>query len=82
MESFLNAASDDVFCVHEPRPDLFDLSIEKIREKKSYAFISEQIKKKRYPILKESLNQDKRKYVESNPFATFLFLNKNRHLNM
>mgnify|MGYP006430186865 CR=1 FL=1 len=72
MESFLNAASDDVFCVHEPQPDLFKVSLKKIREKKSSAFISEQIKKVRYPILKESLNQDKRKYVESNPFATFL----------
>ena len=71
MESFLNAASDDFFCVHEPNTDL-KVYLKKIRDKKSSVFISEQIKKIRYPILKESLNLDKRKYVESNPFATFL----------
>jgi hypothetical protein len=72
MESFLNATSQDVFCVHEPRPDLFDLSLEKIRLKRSSKVIMQRLKEARYEILNETLKQNKSKYIESNPFVPFL----------
>jgi hypothetical protein len=72
MESFLNAASQDVLCIHEPKPDLFDLSLEKIRLKKPSKVIMQKLKEARYEILNETLKKNKRKYIESNPFATFL----------
>ncbi|ARN76513.1 hypothetical protein BST97_15545 [Nonlabens spongiae] len=72
MEAFINKASHDVFCVHEPHPDLFNLSIEKYREKKSSNYIYEKLQESRYEVLHSFLNSRKSIYIESNPFAAFL----------
>ena len=66
MESFLNSASDDVFCVHEPQPDLFNISIEKMREKKKSELIKAKIKSARLGILNYFLQQGRSIFVESN----------------
>lgn len=72
MENFLNLASEDVFCVHEPQPDYFDISINKIRIKKPQSILHEEIKKARFNILTNFSKERKSIFIESNPFATFL----------
>jgi len=72
MESFLSGASDNVFCVHEPHPDLFDISIKKFRAGDSAKEIRQLILKARLSILKAYLSGSKNVYIESNPFASFL----------
>ncbi|MFC2126069.1 sulfotransferase, partial [Bacteroidota bacterium] len=72
FESFLNNASKDVYCVHEPQPDLFNISNNKLRHKQNKRVISEQLRKARASVLVDFLNSSKTKYIESNPFAAFL----------
>lgn len=72
FESFLNLASNQVYCIHEPQPDLFDISIQKVREKLDSAAIKNIIAYYRNAELKKFINSGKQKYIESNPFITFL----------
>lgn len=72
FESFLNSASDSVYCVHEPSPDLFDISLNKLRFGHDSSTIVRQIKNTRVSILKDFINSGKLTYIESNPFAAFL----------
>lgn len=72
FETFLRNASDNVYCVHEPQPDLFDISIKKVRYHVPPRNIVDQIIKARRKELKRFIDSGKKVYVESNPFVVFL----------
>jgi hypothetical protein len=72
MESFLNNASQKVCCLHEPYPDLFNISVQKYRAGKSSLDIQQLIFSSREQILNKLCKSSHSILVESNPFASFL----------
>ena len=72
FEGFLNDHYRDIFAVHEPSPDLFDITINKHRKKHTSLQVRQAIHRARGKILKEFRTSGKRLYVEANPNASFL----------
>lgn len=72
FETFFNNIDQHTFAVHEPQPDLFDLGIEKYREKKSFSDIATFIFQKRDAYLRSFCAQRIKRYVECNPFLSLL----------
>lgn len=72
FETFFEDINDGILSVHEPRPDLFDLGIEKHRNNKPFKETIKAIKKARIPFLRSYCHERTKTYVESNPFASFL----------
>jgi hypothetical protein len=72
FERFLHDNFQNVYAVHEPRPDMFDIGTKKIREKTKRSEIVQYIKNNRINELEKSLKQSKNIYVETNPFNSFI----------
>lgn len=72
FETFLNNASEKVYCIHEPAPDLFNISIDKMRYKKDSKIILDYIRLNRKKYIYEVVKQQKWQFIESNPNASFL----------
>lgn len=72
FETFFNNIDSHTFAVHEPQPDFFDLGIEKYREKKPAKIVSDYIFQKRDAYLRSFCAQRVKRYVECNPFLSFL----------
>lgn len=72
FETFFEGMGEQLLAVHEPRPDLFDISIEKHRDKKTSKAIEQAIFAARDPFLRSYCQARVKQYVESNPFASFL----------
>lgn len=73
FESFFRETEkQDILAVHEPQPDLFDLAIERHRAGVSSKEIAQKIRAARDPFLRSYCHTRTKKYIESNPFASFL----------
>ena len=72
VEYFFKAIDPQVYCVHEPQPDFFDLGIQKYRHGQSTTTTVDQIQRLREPHLRSLCAQRTMTYVESNPFASLL----------
>jgi hypothetical protein len=72
FESFFEGIDAHTLAVHEPQPDLFDLGIEKHRNKKNTTAIVKAIRAAREPFLRAHCHARTKRYVESNPFLSFL----------
>jgi Sulfotransferase family len=72
FESFFNNNFPDVLCLHEPRPDGFDITIRKIRGKLKTDKIANYLRSNRVGILSRLKKRDAKLYVESNPFFSLL----------
>lgn len=72
FESFFEGIDAHTLAVHEPQPDLFDLGIEKHRNKKNSKIIATAIRAAREPFLRSHCHARTKRYVESNPFLSFL----------
>jgi Sulfotransferase family len=72
FESFFNNNFPDVLCLHEPRPDGFDIAIRKIRGKLGAQEIVNHLRSSRAGILSRLRKRNAKLYVESNPFFSLL----------
>jgi hypothetical protein len=72
FETFLGDVTDQVYCLHEPSPDLFDLGVGLYRGEIAEARVVKELLKSRIPMLRETRALGKRVYVESNPNASLL----------
>ncbi|MFK7797632.1 MAG: sulfotransferase domain-containing protein [Aureispira sp.] len=72
FESFFERIDAHTLSVHEPQPDLFDLGIEKHRNKKNTKIIAETLRAAREPFLRSYCHARTKRYVESNPFLSLL----------
>lgn len=72
FETFFKIVGDNTYAVHEPQPDFFDLSISKHRKGKSKAAIQNYIISKRDPQIRSLCARRIKRYVECNPFLSFL----------
>jgi hypothetical protein len=72
FESFFNCNFPDVPCLHEAKPDGFDIGIRKIREKLDTDKIVKYLRSSRVGILSRLKKRDAKLYVESNPFFSLL----------
>ena len=72
FETFFGAVTDEVHCLHEPWPDLFDLGVGLHRRELTEAKVLKELLKSRIPMLQETRTLGKRVYVESNPNASLL----------
>lgn len=75
FEHFFNSFDNNVYCIHEPKPDFFDLSMEKIRTNISYKRINKKIVNQREREFHEMFKKNKSIYIESNPFIYPLMQN-------
>src|SRR6266513_2889210 len=72
FESFFNNNFPGVLCLHEPRPDGFDIAIGKIRAKLDTEEIVNHLRSSRVGILSRLRRRNAKLYVESNPFFSLL----------
>lgn len=72
LQQFFNTCFQDVYAVHEPHPDLFELGMQKIRSDLSSEAICEKIKDYRVRFLEKNLFHGTGTYIESNPHAAYL----------
>ncbi|MGH1337111.1 MAG: hypothetical protein ACRBFS_13385 [Aureispira sp.] len=72
FESFFEEIDAHTLAVHEPRPDLFDLGIEKHRAGKGTETVTQAILEARDPFLRSYCHARIKRYIESNPFLSFL----------
>lgn len=75
FESFFNQLNNNIHAVHEPQPDFFDLSMNKIRNDWNDNKIEETIKESRQKYLIQLSKHRVKYYIESNPFIPFLLPN-------
>jgi hypothetical protein len=72
FESFFNGNFPDVLCLHEAKPDGFDIGIRKIREKLDTEKIVNCLRSSRVGILPRLRKRHAKVYVESNSFFSLL----------
>lgn len=72
FETFFNAVDSRTFSVHEPAPDLFDIGINKYREGWPISQVEDYIRAHRVRYLRSFSGKRIKRYVECNPFASFL----------
>jgi hypothetical protein len=72
FESFFNHNFPEVLCLHQAKPDGFDIGIRKIREKPATDDIVKHLRSSRAGILSRLRKRHAKLYVESNPFFSLL----------
>jgi hypothetical protein len=72
FESFFNHNFPEVLFLHQPPPDGFDLSINKVREKHPRGKIVKDLRISRLEVLLKIRERGARIYIESNPFLSLL----------
>jgi hypothetical protein len=72
LESFFNCNFPDALCLHEAKPDGFDIGIRKIRGKPNTEDIVNHLRSSRVGILSGLRKRNAKLYVESNPFFSLL----------
>ncbi|MDF1673516.1 MAG: sulfotransferase domain-containing protein, partial [Vicingaceae bacterium] len=75
FESFFNQLNNYTHAVHEPQPDFFDLSMNKIRNNWSDNKIEKYITENRQKYLIQLSKYRTKRYVECNPFLPLLLPN-------
>lgn len=78
FESFFNQLNNNIHAVHEPQPDFFELSMNKIRDNWNDKKIEEYIKESREKYLIQLSKHRVKYYIESNPFLPLLLPNLKR----
>ena len=66
LANYFNENQKGVYSVHEPNPDLFDLSVEKFRGNKSILSFQKQLKINRYNQYQKTKEKENKIYLESN----------------
>lgn len=72
FESFFNIIDEKTFAVHEPRPDFFDLGMNKLRKGWAPKQVEDYIKARRGAYLRQHSENRIKRYVECNPFLPVL----------
>ena len=72
LANFFDDSQEELYSVHEPKPDLFHLSMAKFRGSKSIYGIQKNLKIKRYQQYKTAESTSEKIYIESNPNLAFL----------
>ena len=72
LANFFDDGQEDLYSVHEPKPDLFHLSMAKFRGEPSIYGIQKHFKIKRYKQYKAAKSTTNKLYIESNPNLAFL----------
>ncbi|WP_339925576.1 sulfotransferase domain-containing protein [uncultured Cyclobacterium sp.] len=72
FQDFFNTCFSQVYAVHEPQPDFFDMGMQKIRTDLLFDVSRQNICEFRRPLLKQVLSTPKTTYIESNPHAAYL----------
>lgn len=72
FETLFKNTHEDFYSVHEPRPDFFDLSMNKIRKNWSSDEIQNYINHHRKAVWHKMIKDRKKRYVECNPFNSLL----------
>lgn len=72
FEDFITLLDDNIYAVHEPKPDFFDLGINKIRQNLTSETVKKEILKGRERNLKNYAFEGKKAYLESNPFLVLI----------
>ncbi|GAA4847827.1 sulfotransferase family protein [Algivirga pacifica] len=72
FDFFFNQSFHDVHCVHEPKPDFFDIGMSKIREGMLTEEVVDKVRALRLDQINKMINAKKSYYIESNPHLAYI----------